>query len=70
MKQVRVRNCEYRATRDCAIGDVYDVLHFAEAGTDDYHGFHAEYDSVAFIDAVGDIAVGWTSGPRADLEFV
>ena len=70
MKQVRVLNHKNSATRDCAIGDVYDVLHFAKAGTGDYHGVYAEYDSVAFVDAVGDVAVGWTSGPKADLEFV
>lgn len=70
MKQVRVLNHKNGATRDCAIGDIYEVLHFAKAGTADYEGLYAEYDSVAFIDAVGGVAVGWTSGPRADLEFV
>lgn len=70
MKQVRVLNHKNCATRDCAIGDIYDVLHFAKAGTVDYLGLYAEHDSVAFIDAVGDVAIGWTSGPMVDLEFV
>ena len=70
MKQVCILNHKNGATRDCALGDVYDVLHFAEAGTADYYGLCAIYDSVAFIDAVGGVAVGWTSGPRANLEFV
>ena len=69
MKQVRVLNHKNKATRDCAIGDIYEVLHFAKAGTADYYGFYSEHDSVAFVDAVGDVAIGWTSGPNADLEF-
>lgn len=69
-KQVYVLNHKNNATRDCKIGDIYDVLHFAKAGERDYQGFYAKYDSVAFVDAVGAVAVGWTSGPYADLEFV
>lgn len=68
--QVRVLNHKNGATRDCKIGDVFDVIQFSKKGTPDYHGFRCEYDSVAFKDPVGDIAVGWTSGPLADLEIV
>lgn len=69
-KQVRVIKISRGATQACNVGDVYELLHFAQAGDEDFEGCTALYDSAAFIDAVGAVAVGWTSGPFADLELV